>query len=276
TDVDLWQTFTGIYRSYPVRAVRDGAVVLAEYGNPRARTQEGQPPFLCSQFYGRGRTMFLSTAETWRLRAVSAEGHQRLWTNLIREVGQGRRSRGRSRGVLLVDRTEVSPGRTVTIRAQLYDARMQPLQRDSVPISVIDAEGRPVSVPDNLRSDGRRPGQYVNVFRPSRQGQYRITVPIPEAGDVLQANIEVVLPNLEAENPSLNRTLLTGLTENTGGEYLTLAEAASRLPALLPDRSEPVVVDEQNQTLWDRSWLMYLLIGFLAAEWTLRRILRLS
>ncbi|MEZ6128091.1 MAG: hypothetical protein R3C59_05390 [Planctomycetaceae bacterium] len=275
-DVDLWKKFEGIYRSYPVRAVRDGAVVLAQYGNPRARTQQGQPPFLASQFYGKGRTMFVSSAETWRLRSISAEGHQRFWTSLIREVGQGRRSRGRSRGLLLLDRTEVSPGQTVTIRAQLYDARMQALQRESVPVSIVDAEGRPVSIPDVLRGDARRPGQFVNTFRPGRQGQYRVTVPVPESSDILQANIEVVLPNLESEDPSQNVALLTSLTEDNSGRYLPLQDLVTQLPALLPDRSEPVIVDEQLKTLWDRQWLMWLLVGLLAVEWALRRIVRLS
>ncbi|MEQ9408535.1 MAG: hypothetical protein RIK87_12445 [Fuerstiella sp.] len=276
SDVDLWKTFRGIYRSYPVRALRDGAVVLAEYGNPRARTQSGQPPFLATQFYGKGRTMFVSSAETWRLRAISPEGHQRFWTGMIREVGQGRRNRGRSRGLLLLDRTEVSPGQTVTIRAQVYNARLQPLQRESIPISIVDAEGRPVTVPNELRSDGARPGQFVNTFRPARQGAYRITVPVPESSDVLQAGLEVVLPNLESENPSQDVQLLTRLTQDTGGTYLLLSDAAAALPALLPDRSEPVIVDEQLKTLWDRQWLMYLMIGLLSLEWALRRVVRLS
>lgn len=276
SDVDLWKTFEGIYRSYPVKALRDGAVVLAEYGNPRARTQNGQPPFLATQFYGKGRTMFVSSAETWRLRSISAEGHQRFWTGMIRDVGQGRRSRGRSRGLLLLDRTEVSPGQTVTIRAQVYDARLQPLQRESIAVSIIDSDGRPASVPDQLRGDPRRPGQFVNTFRPTRQGAYRVTVPVPESSDVLQASIEVVLPNLESENPSQDVQLLTKLTENTGGQYLTLADAAAQLSDLLPDRSEPVVIDEQLKTLWDRDWLMYLAIGLLGLEWALRRVVRLS
>jgi len=275
-DVDLWKKFKGIYRSYPVRSLRDGAVVLAQYGNPRARGQDGQPPFLAGQYYGKGRTMFLSSAETWRLRAISPEGHQRFWTSLIREVGQGRRSRGRSRGILLLDRTEVSPGQTVTIRSQLYDARMQPLQRETVPISIVDADGRPVAVPDVLRGDPRRPGQFVNTFRPGRQGQYRVTVPVPESSDVLQANIEVVLPNLESEDPSQNVALLTKLPEDTGGVFLSLDDLAARLPDFLPDRSEPVVIDEQQKTLWDRQWLMYLMAGLLAVEWALRRVVRLS
>jgi hypothetical protein len=273
--VDLWSTFKGIYRSYPVRGVRDGAVVLIEYGNPRARTELGQPPFLASQFYGTGRTVFVGSAETWRLREISSEGHQRFWTNLIREVGQGRRSRGTARGLLLLDRTEVAQGQPVSIRAQLYDARLQPLVTDSVPMSIVDAEGRTINIPDRLNADGRGAGQYVNSFRPPRSGAYRISVPVPESSDVLQTTIDVVVPNLEAQNPTQNAELLSNLTRDTQGRYLSLAEI-STLPSLLPDQSQPIIVDEQLRTLWDRSWLMLLLVMLLAFEWIMRRIWRLS
>lgn len=272
---DLWSAFRGIYRSYPVRGVRDGAVVLLEYGNPRARTELGQPPFLASQFYGSGRTIFLGSAETWRLRELSSEGHQRFWTNLIRDAGQGRRNRGNARGVLLLDRTEVAPGQPVSIRARLYDARLQPLNAESVTLTITDSEGGTISVPDRLNADGRGTGDYVNSFRPPRSGAYRISVPVPESSDVLQTTIDVVLPNLEAQNPTRDEEQLKRLVRDTEGRYLNLDELRA-LPSLLPDRSQPVVVDEQLRTLWDRTWLMLSMVALLGFEWTMRRVWRLS
>ena len=273
--VDLWKKFKGIYRSYPIRGVRDGAVVLLEYGNPRARTELGQPPFLASQFYGTGRTIFIGSAETWRLREISPQGHQRFWTSLIREVGQGRRSRGNARGVLMLDRTEVAPGQPVSVRAQLYDARLQPLITESVPLTIVDNQGRTLTVPDRLNSDSRRAGQYAASFRPPEPGTYRLSVPVPESSDVLQASIDVVLPNLESQNPTQNVELLTNLTRETQGRYLPVADLAT-LPTLLPDQSQPVVVDEQLRTLWDRRWLMFVMVGLLGFEWIMRRVWRLS
>ncbi len=273
--VDLWKKFKGIYRSYPVRGVRDGAVVLLEYGNPRARTELGQPPFLASQFYGTGRTIFIGSAETWRLREISPQGHQRFWTSLIREVGQGRRSRGNARGVLMLDRTEVAPGQPVSVRAQLYDSRLQPLITESIPLTIVDNQGRTLTVPDRLNSDSRGAGQYTASFRPPEPGTYRLSVPVPESSDVLQASIDVVLPNLESQNPTQNVELLTNLTRETQGRYLPLTDLAT-LPTLLPDQSQPVVVDEQLRTLWDRRWLMFLMVGLLGFEWIMRRVWRLS
>ena len=273
---DLWKTFTGIYRSYPVRRVRDGAVVLATYENPRARTQYGAPPFLATQFYGAGRTFFIGSAETWRLRAISPEGHQRFWTGLIREAGQGRRQQGSPRGLLLLDRTTAGPGQPVTIEARLYDPRMEPLDADSVPVGIVDSNGRPVSVPDRLRRMPGAPGRYSAVFRPLRPGQYRVSVPVPDSDDVLQTDVDVSLSNLEAQASEQNEELLTRLVRNTIGRCLPLAECRTRLPELLPDRSELVITDEQLVPLWDRSAVMYLLIALLSSEWLLRRFVRLS
>jgi hypothetical protein len=176
---------------------------------------------------------------------------------------------------LLLDRTEVAPGQPVSIRAQLYDARLQPLSTDSVPMSIVDAEGRTINVPDRLNADGRDAGQYVNSFRPPRSGAYRISVPVPESSDVLQTTIDVVVPNLEAQNPTQNVELLSNLTRDTQGRYLSLSEI-STLPSLLPDQSQPIIVDEQLRTLWDRGWLMFLLVTLLAFEWIMRRVWRLS
>jgi hypothetical protein len=92
---------------------------------------------------------------------------------------------------------------------------------------------------------------------------------------VLQTTIDVVVPNLEAQNPTQNVELLSKLTRDTQGRYLSLAEI-STLPSLLPDQSQPIIVDEQLRTLWDRSWLMLLLVTLLAFEWIMRRVWRLS
>jgi len=275
TNVDLWKEFKGVYRSYPVRGLRDGAVVLLQYDNPRARTDAGVPPFLVSQFYGAGRTLFVGSAETWRLREISPQGHQRFWTSLIREAGQGRRSRGTARGLLLLDRSEVNPGQAVMIRAQLYNAQLQPLAAQDVSVNILDPDGQPLSVPDRLTPDGRGLGQFTSNFRPTRPGLYQISVPVPESSDVLRAVLEVVLPSLESQNPTQSVEALTNLTKETQGQYLAIADIGT-LPSLLTDQSQPVVVDEQLRTLWDRAWLMYLTIGLLAFEWIMRRVWRLS
>lgn len=163
----------------------------------------------------------------------------------------------------------------MTIRAQLYNSQLQPLAAQEVSVTILDPEGQPVAVPDRLNSDGRGAGQFSVSFRPTRPGTYRISVPVPESPDVLQSVLEVVLPSLESLNPVQSVEVLTNLTKDTRGQYLPLAEIG-KLPSLLNDESQPVVVDEQLRTLWDRQWLMYLSVGLLAFEWIMRRLWRLS
>lgn len=271
----VWEQFRGIYRSYPIRGLRDGAITLLEYDNPRARTDIGVPPFLVGQFYGAGRTVFIGSAETWRLRQISSEAHQQFWTGLIREAGQGRRSRGSARGVLLLDRTEATPGQPVTIRAQLYNAELQPLSAADVPLRITDPTDALLNIPDRLRTDGRGLGQFRTTFRAESPGQYTITVPVPESTDELTAVVDVVLPSLESVSPQLNTMALDELIRDTSGTVL-FADEISRLTELLRDESQPVVVDEQLRTLWDRQWLMILACCLLGFEWAARRWYRLS
>jgi hypothetical protein len=85
----------------------------------------------------------------------------------------------------------------------------------------------------------------------------------------------VTTPKLEDENIRQNVRLLTELARDTGGQYLSLAQAAE-LPSLLSNRGEQFYIPERLRTLWDRDWVMYLLVGLLSVEWLTRKILKLA
>jgi hypothetical protein len=70
--------------------------------------------------------------------------------------------------------------------------------------------------------------------------------------------------------------LLSQLAELTGGAYLPIRDAESALPPLLPHRGELFKVDERLRTLWDRQWVLYVLVGLLSLEWLSRKLLKLS
>ena len=78
----------------------------------------------------------------WRLRAVDETYFEQFYTKLIRHVSQGRLLRGSSRGVLLVGQDRYMLGNTVEVRAQLTNARLEPLDAPSVNLQVIQPDGR--------------------------------------------------------------------------------------------------------------------------------------
>ena len=181
--------------------------------------------------------------------------------------------------LVALERSQYALGQMVRIRANLLDPQLNPLEVDSVELNVFDPHGTPLATPRTLRRDpDKKAGQYWAEFRAAMPGTYRVLVrPQPDDDKQnLNARIDVVLPNLESDNPRQNAKLLTDLARETGGKYLSIENAAAELPALLPDRGERFAVDEQLRPLWDQEWVLYLLVGLLGFEWVIRKLLRLA
>lgn len=276
SSAEVWEEFQGVYSAYPTSGAKAGATVYAYFSDPRTQSASGLPVLLASQYYGAGRVIYLGSPEMWRMRSIDEVYYDRFWTKAIREAGQARLKRGNNRGTLLLERNQFVLGQTVRIRAQLTDPQFAPLVAESVPAEVFDPNGRPMVPPVRMQRDANRNGQFVGSFRVSSPGVWRIDVPIPQAGDQLSEKIDVVLPNLETDNARQNAQLLRRIAEDTGGAYFPLSEAADEVPKRLPNRGEEFQIDQQLKTLWDREWLMYLLIGLLSVEWLTRKLLKLA
>jgi hypothetical protein len=273
----LWKEFPGIYRCYPTAGSKAGATVYANFTDPRAETSYGAPIWLASQFYGSGRTLYVGAGELWRLRAIDEDYFDRFWTKAIRELSTTRLKRGTLRGMLLLERNQYLLGQTAHVRALLSDAQFQPLTAESVNCDIYDPSGRLLLPPMKLLPDRQRPGQFVGDFRLSLPGTYRLELTIPDSTDKLSEKLDVSLPNLETANARQNVQLLRTMAEETGGAYLQLDEStAAALPKLLPNHGEEFLVDERLRTLWDRDWVLYVLVGLLSAEWLTRKLLKLA
>lgn len=276
SSAEVWKEFQGVYSAYPTSGAKAGATVYAYFSDPRTQSASGLPVLLASQYYGAGRVIYLGSPEMWRMRSIDEVYYDRFWTKSIREAGQARLKRGNNRGTLLLERNQFVLGQTVRVRAQLTDPQFDPLMAESVLAEIFDPNGRPMIPPVRLQRDSNRTGQFVGSFRVSSPGVWRIDVPIPQSGDQLSEKIDVVLPNLETDNARQNAQLLRLIAEDTGGAYFPLSEAAAEVPKRLPNRGEEFQIDQQLKTLWDREWLMYLLIGLLSIEWLTRKLLKLA
>jgi hypothetical protein len=272
-----WRRFPGVYRAFPTRGKKDLAEVYATFGNPRA-AGEGPPVLLASQQFGGGRVLYVGSPETWRLRAVGENYFNTFWVKAIREVGQGRLRQGDGPGIFLLDRESYLLGETVRVRAQLNTPQGDPLSVRDLKLHVTDPHGRvlfPAGQPIN--EDPAQPGQYTANFRAALPGRYQIRLEPPGSEQALTTTVEVTLPQLEQMNPQQNRALLMKLAEETRGAYFTLEEAAAGLPELFKtSAAESVPIDERLRTLWDRTWLLYLMVGLLSVEWITRKVLKLA
>jgi RNA polymerase sigma factor (sigma-70 family) len=89
----------GFYAPHPVKSVQASAKVIAMSRDPRARAAPGgaRPqdlPYLVVMPYGKGRTVYLGSSETWRLRSFRTEFHERFWSQLARYAALGRAGLG--------------------------------------------------------------------------------------------------------------------------------------------------------------------------------------
>jgi hypothetical protein len=180
--------------------------------------------------------------------------------------------------VFLLDRESYLLGETVRVRAQLDTPQGEPLAVEGVKLHVTDPNGRAL-FPAGLevRPEAGQPGQYAANFRAALPGRYQVRLTLPGQEQPLTTTVEVTLPQLEQMNPQQNRALLVKLAEETRGAYFTLEQAAAGLPDLFKtSAAESVPIDERLRTLWDRTWLLYVIVGLLSAEWLTRKLLKLA
>ena len=276
TKESIWTKFAGFYRTQATRGRRGGVTVYAEFTDPLARGADGPPPLIAGQRYGQGNSFYLGSPEFWRLRSESEEAYDRFWIKLTRKLAEGRSKRGLQRGMFVLDSREFDLGQTIPVRVRVLNEQFQPLTASTFPLDVYDAVGRPLTPQLVLSQDRFRPAEYTGEFRADLSGRYRLEMEVPGLKDRLKEELQIRLPEREFAEMTQNVTVLTALAEQTGGKYFTLATAEAEIPALLPDKGERIVVDQRIDEVWDRGWILGLLVGLLAVEWLSRKLLKLA
>jgi hypothetical protein len=226
----------------------------------------------------------MGSGEIWRLRAVDETYFSQFYTKLIRHVSQGRLLRGSQRGVLLVGQDRYLLGNSVEIRAQLTNARLEPLSAPTVPLQVIAPDGGVQTIA--LRPDQTRQGTFVGQFPALQEGSYRLELPVPDSdNERLTRRVQVKVPELERENPQRNDDLLGAIANNSGpgGIYYkgmnSIFSGEHPLVKELKDRTTTVVQpespDPKSEERWLK-WMMFALCGLLCCEWLIRRLMKLA
>ncbi|QGJ71908.1 VWFA domain-containing protein [Planctomycetales bacterium 10988] len=275
---DAWHDFDGVFGFYGVREPKPAATVYARYQETENLPEDEQPIYFAGQFYGSGRVFYIGSGEMWRLRSLAVAYFERYYTKLLRHLSEGRLLRGSRRGVLLVERERYLLGQTVVVRAQLNDSQLRPLEVPSVPLEVVLPDGTLFPQVTLVPDQGDRPGMYTGQFVVREEGEYRLNLNVPEAGDegLLSRRLQVRISDQERERPQLDRVRLQSLAEETGGTYVEGAAKAPELVELLPSRARIRYQKDRPEPLWDSPWIMGTICGLLCLEWLLRRCFKLA
>jgi hypothetical protein len=282
TSDSLWSSFPGVYACFETAAAKPGATVYARLADDGGPARETQPIYLAGHYYGSGTALYLGSGEVWRLRAIDPRLHERLTTQLVRHVAQGRLLRGSRTSRLLVDRDRVPVGSTAQVRLVLPEGTGA--RAGAVVCRVRRPDGGVTTVP--LDPEPGRPDVRRGGFVVTREGGWQIdadlAAPVPER---LSRRIQAHLPDRELARPRLDRDLLADVARLTGGSARFLAADgwttadALALAAALPDRSRRVYEPGSADVAFKRrlnAALLALGVGLLCAEWLARRLLKLA
>jgi len=280
----VWGEFPGFYSCFDAPAAKPGATVYARVapagGGPGAARGAG-PIAMAGQFYGAGSVFYLGSGETWRLRSIDDALFERLATQVVRHVSQGRLLAGSRRARLLVERDRHAVGSTVGVRLVSADGAA------GLAGAVCRVEGPDgATVPVALEPDPGRPGEYRGAFVAGREGRWRIVVDLGDgSGEVLSRAIQARLPDRELERPRLDRGLLERLATVTGGTAHFLAEGgwdagdSAALAARIPDRSRREFESGAPDSGFKKrlnGFLLAAATGLLCLEWIVRRLVKLA
>ncbi|MBL6829976.1 MAG: hypothetical protein ISQ70_01015 [Pirellulales bacterium] len=284
----MWGEFPGVYACYDASEAKPGGTVYARVQQSSGGLgNSGRGPiFLAGQFYGSGTVLSLGSGELWRLRAIEIAAFERLTTQLVRHVSQGRLLRGSRQIQLLVDRDRYALGATVELRVVLQEETAAGAQPRC---ELVSPNGERQLV--RLTTDPVRPGELRGSFVASLEGSWRIEAALPGPSDdtavppVASRRIVVRLPDRELKSPKLDRGSLEQVAGVTGGSarFPSLQPWTSRdtraVVESLQDRSRHEFQSGAIDTAFKQTLHFGLLIagvGLLCTEWILRRLARLA
>jgi hypothetical protein len=192
--------------------------------------------------------------------------HETFWRQMLRWLVSG--VPGQVTVSLPSDR--VSPGEAVQILAEVDDEAFARVNNAGVLARVTAPSGALFDLPLDWTVD--RDGEYTGSFTPSEIGTYSVEVTAArgEASPIADTTvIEVADSKSEYFGSQMRRPLLERMAEETGGRFYT-PETIASLPEDLSITGKGATVIEEKD-LWDMPFVLFALVGLVAAEWGWRR-----
>src|SRR5262249_42080011 len=217
-------------------------------------------PLLAEERYGRGRTMALTTNDTWRWRMeMPSENnyHETFWRQLLRYLV----STTPNQFEVASEHDVYVIGDTALLRSEVNDKKFDPVKDAQVSTRIINPGGDSIELPLKIHYD-QQGADYRNEFTPDQPGLYQIEMTSKRGGATLgtaSSSFFVTERTREFHDAAQNVELLKRVAAETGGKYFPLNHAQE-----LPD--EITMLEGKNsekvsKDLWDMPINFMLLIG---------------
>ncbi|MCF7731840.1 MAG: hypothetical protein K9N23_09135 [Akkermansiaceae bacterium] len=227
-----------------------------------------QAPAVVYRRCGDGQTLSLGVGNLWRWvfnpkADYDNNAYDRFWDQLtlwLLANGGVTPVAGYS---LRADTSNLPLGETIRLRFAVHGIE-PPATPPSIELFRDDAPVTTLSFPA-----GGDPMAYLTEFVPRATGRYRAQVKTPDA-KLVTTQFIVFREDTETTETAMDRDYLEQLAKATGGRMLDPSEIAGMVESLLRDSGEQAPLT-RRVPLWDRIWVLLLLVFLLTLEWHNRR-----
>jgi hypothetical protein len=260
---------------FPVTRAKPGATVLAVHGDPRMRNEYGPEVLLATQLVGPGRSMFIGFDSTYRWRFLDDQFFDGFWARVVDRAGRNKRLGGAYPFRLATPRSEYKPGATVKVIARFHNPDDVEQSLSALPGQVEHGDDEPLPITLNPEPE---PGVFSGTFVASKAGPHFVKVWMGDdavTGGVKAATLplDITLPNLEFENPVVDRAALDSIAVCTGGRTFDVTQEKEAADLFKIGRVKHLL--EHRHEIWDAPLLWVSLFVILCLEWILRKRARL-
>ncbi|HYG75316.1 MAG TPA: VWA domain-containing protein [Planctomycetota bacterium] len=268
---EVWERLPQLFWFYPVKRKKELATTVAVH--PTEKDEQGNKmPIIVTMPYGSGRTMYIGVDSLWRWRrAVGDRYHYRFYNQAIRHLSMAKRLGGQKRFYLGTDRNTVAIGDRVIINAVIKDENHKELTAEKAIVHGKTPKGEDFIVELSRLRD--RPGNYEGNFYPAMQGDFSVWIKDDAQPEARQSEVtfKVEKPQLEFENPRLDKELLENLARagGEGGAFFEIDKLSE-----VPPRIQPINLEIPRETpfdLWDNWFTFTLFASLITLEWVLRK-----
>jgi uncharacterized membrane protein len=269
----IWrERFPGFTGLNTVNRAKPGAHVLAF--NADQSNAFGPLVVFAVQQIGRGRTMAFTsdTTQSWGSQFHTKFGtvedqnlyYRRFWNQAVRWLAADRIRRKSGELRVHLNHNIAVPGERIEVRIPF-----PPNYPDAAVTLRQGLPGEEASPVELIRDEVTRTW-YAEVPM-EREGEWIFTAALPRSDlDPLfaRALVNVVTDQREYESTAANRELMAELAQLGGGRMLENDPQAGTIGV---DPRGSRLIEYRRRAVWDRWWLMALLLALLTTEWGLRR-----
>ncbi len=262
-----WEAAPALVGLNPTADSKPGATVLLRGSVPDARGQS--PVLLAFQRYGRGKSIALTTAATWRWRMgleYEDNFHELFWKQMLRWMV----SDVPDPVSAAVERHSYTLEDAAAIRVDAKDSSFMPVNNAQVAGQVKSPSGQINAL--QFVWDVEQDGVYSAAFMPREEGIHEVTAEAFQGGRSLgtaRTYLQIADSTEEFHNAAMNSGLLKRLSAKTGGRYYSPDDLRNLPEDISYVERGPSRLEEKD--LWDMPFLFLLLAGLVSAEWILRK-----